>query len=313
MNTRSILLGCTVLFGGIFGGLAPVLAAPPAAPPAASPPADTPAVTVVREFLADRAAGKYDAAYALLSASSQQSISKTQFTAGDPSPFGNDHTQPATLMGVGSLFVDTHNTSGYTFTVVGPDIADPGVALVQAGRAGMPAVALRLLTVTDPLTHAPRLDVFGSLERTAPNAFASARAAAQEVASQSNLKQIALGIIQYAQDHDKRLPDAANWVDEIMPYFKTEAIFHDPSAPAGEHWSYAYNRALSHQPLAALDSPVQTVLLFESNLGVKNASDTGQSVPVPGRHRGGIDFAQADGHVRWVPDGTKLSYRLDGK
>ncbi len=314
MNTRSYFVTCAL--AGLSLALLPAFAGAdpsPAASPSAPAVADTPAVAVVRQFFADRSAGRYDAAYALLSASSQQSIPKTQFAAGDPSPFGNDHTLPPTLLGIGNLFVDTHNTSGDTFTVIDPDPADPAVVLVRASRAAAPAVTLHLLTVTDPVSHAPRLDIIGSLERTAPKEFVSARESAREAASQSNLRQLALGITQYTQDHDERMPDADKWVDEIMPYVKSEAIFYDPSAPAGEKWSYAYNRTLSHQSLAALEDPAQTAMLFESTAGVKNASDTGQSVPRPGRHLGGTDYAQADGHVKWLPDGTKLSYRLDGK
>lgn len=314
MNTRTLLLACTAAALTLAGLPAPVSADPLlSVPAAASPTSDTPAVAAVKLFLAARSAGHYDAAYALLSARSQQNIPKAQFAAGDPSPFGNDHSQPATLLGVGNLFVDTHNTSGYTFVVTGPDPADPTVVLVQASRASMPTVTLRLLTVTDPFAHVPCLDVVGSLERTDPKNFASARQRAERDTSMSNLKQLALGIIQYVQGHDERMPDADKWVDEILPYVKMEAIFHDPVAPAGEKWSYAYNRTLSHQSLAQFDTPAQTVMLFESSKGVKNASDTGQSVPVPGRHLGGTDYAQADGHVKWERDGAKLSYRLDGK
>ena len=314
MNTQTSLLACAL------AGLLPVLlpasvyAAPlPAASPPASAAADTPAVAVVRQFLAARSAGRYDAAYALLSASSQQIIPKAQFAAGNASPFGSDRAMPLILLGIGNLFVDTYNIKGYMFTVIGPDPAKPAVVLVRADRAAVPAMTLRLLTVTDPAAHAPRLDMIGSLERTAPKEFASARERAKRDISVSNLKQLALGIIQYTQDHDEIMPDADKWCDEILPYVKTEAIFRDPSAPAGEKWSYAYNRALSHVSLYQIVAPAQAVMLFESTAGVKNASDTGQSVPVPGRHLGGTDYAQADGHVKWERDGTKLSYRLDGK
>ncbi len=54
-------------------------------------------------------------------------------------------------------------------------------------------------------------------------------------------------------------------------------------------------------------------LLFESTAGVKNAADTGDSVPMPGRHNGGTDYALADGHVKWEADGAKPSFLLTGK
>ena len=305
------------LFNAALAGLslvAPGFAAPPSAP---VPKADTPAVAVVREFLADRAAGKYTAAYALLSANSQQTTSLMSIERGDPTAAHDFQGWPAPALGLLVFFFDTHNTLNYTFTVIGPDPLDPNSVLVRAmspaGAAAGSAATLRLLTVFDPVTHTVRLEVLGAVQRAAPEAFAAEREKAQEVTSQSNLKQLALGVIQYTQDHDERMPDADQWVDEIMPYVKTEAVFHDPAASAGKKWSYAYNQALSGIKFGEVDYPAHTVLLFESTTGLKNASDTGQSVPVPGRHLGGTDYALADGHVKWERDGTKLSYRLDGK
>jgi prepilin-type processing-associated H-X9-DG protein len=291
----------------------------PAQVPAPTPPAvvtvaaATPAVAVVRAFLADRAAGKFAAAYALLSVGLPKFMSAEQFAVGASMPVSASRQMPAQAFGMYALFADTHSTLGYTFTLVGPDPADPNSVLVRAqprsGAVGVPAATLRLVTTADPTAHARRVDIYGSLERTAPEEFAKA----QRASSQSNMKQIALGIIQYTQDNDEHLPDADKWVDEIMPYVKSEAIFRDPSAPAGEKWSYAFNRTLSRAPVAQLDSPASTVMLFESSKGTKNASDTGESVPNPGRHSGGTDYALADGHVKWLADGTKLSYTLSGK
>ena len=316
MNTRTSLLACMVAVLALAGLPAPVLADPPAA---TSPAADTPAVTVVKQFLADRAAGKYDAMYALLSADTRQTNSLQSFEQGDPTAAHDFRDWPAPAFGLLVLFLDTHNTLSYTFTVAGPDPADPSAVLVRATPPApstpvvVSPITLRLLTVADPAVHAPRLDFLGAVQRAAPERFTKERDNARQVVSLSNLKQLALGIIQYTQDHDEKMPDAAIWVDEIMPYVKAEELFHDPSAPAGEKWSYAYNLALSHKSLAQFDAPAQTVMLFESTKGVKNASDTGQSVPVPGRHKGGTDYALADGHAKWFPDGTKLSFKLSDK
>ncbi|BCM89911.1 hypothetical protein IAD21_01761 [Abditibacteriota bacterium] len=79
--------------------------------------------------------------------------------------------------------------------------------------------------------------------------FARARENARRASCQSNLKQIGLGLIQYAQDYDEYLPFpmvGANarsggndvysgyvWQDEIFPYVKSEQIFNCPSARFG--------------------------------------------------------------------------------
>ncbi len=75
--------------------------------------------------------------------------------------------------------------------------------------------------------------------------FARARENARRASCQSNLKQIGLGLTQYSQDYDERMPrswfgidkDASGlgrykWMDAIYPYVKSEQIFNCPSDTA---------------------------------------------------------------------------------
>jgi len=75
--------------------------------------------------------------------------------------------------------------------------------------------------------------------------FARARENARRASCQSNLKQIALGVAQYTQDYDEKLPvvemyPVANrvatnysvWADALDPYLKSTQIFYCPSNPA---------------------------------------------------------------------------------
>ena len=80
-------------------------------------------------------------------------------------------------------------------------------------------------------------------------AFARARENARRASCQSNLKQLGLGILQYAQDYDEKYPygppqyDWANqpsgggpthnvtWANRIYPYVKSAQIFACPSNP----------------------------------------------------------------------------------
>src|SRR6478609_7479917 len=72
--------------------------------------------------------------------------------------------------------------------------------------------------------------------------FARARENARRSSCQSNLKQIGLGVMQYAQDYDEILPrsrlyktDTAwiPWQSGIQPYVKSAQIFRCPSNVAG--------------------------------------------------------------------------------
>lgn len=83
--------------------------------------------------------------------------------------------------------------------------------------------------------------------------FARARENARRASCQSNLKQIGLGIMQYTQDYDERMPAlVANtnpwygWVQLTQPYIKSYQLFQCPSeSTAGSKdivqvWANAY-------------------------------------------------------------------------
>ena len=63
--------------------------------------------------------------------------------------------------------------------------------------------------------------------------FAKAREKARQSSCQSNLKQISLGSIQYAQDYDEVLIRSATgpirWGDGVQPYMKSEQLLNCPS------------------------------------------------------------------------------------
>jgi len=71
--------------------------------------------------------------------------------------------------------------------------------------------------------------------------FARARENARRSSCQSNLKQIGLGIIQYVQDYDEKLPSigtgnptnsagtGGSWAQRIYPYIKSSQLFACPS------------------------------------------------------------------------------------
>src|SRR5687768_10619635 len=76
--------------------------------------------------------------------------------------------------------------------------------------------------------------------------FARARENARRSSCQSNLKQQALGVIQYTQDYDEKYPQAywymndasggggyVQWSRMIAPYVKSDQLFVCPSDPSG--------------------------------------------------------------------------------
>jgi prepilin-type processing-associated H-X9-DG protein len=319
MNTRRSFLvgfgaGLILVMGGAFAQMGKAAVSPPDA---------------VRTYLAARARRDLAGQYALFSTTTQSQIPFAQFDtafASDKAPLSHaaeDGMSPL-LTCVSVFFIDAHGLSGYQFTVVGPDPADPQVVLVHAQP---PRVSLNkaflLKIVTSDTGSGPQLQMEPSYQRTSAHDAAEMEEHAKGLASISNLRQIGLAMILYAEAHDDYLPPARTWADALLllPYWKspTDSNFHpielfrDPSAPAGQPWNYAFNRNLAGVRLSDIKDPAATVMLFESTSGVKNATDTGQSLPHPGRHSGGSYYVFADGRAKWFADGTKLSFQTEGK
>jgi len=120
--------------------------------------------------------------------------------------------------------------------------------------------------------------------------FARARENARRSACQSNMKQIGLGFLQYAQDYDESFPYGnnisgakAHWVEPIMPYVKSQQLFVCPSDSTTPDMSggvvtngvlsYAANRnvvfnyndsnKISGGKLATFNATARTVLAME--------------------------------------------------
>lgn len=135
--------------------------------------------------------------------------------------------------------------------------------------------------------------------------FAQARDKARQTSCASNLKQLALGMIQYNQDYDEAYPIGrsdfyycAGWAHPVMPYLKSTGVFRCPNDPTtykpapGVEWqavSYIINDAMigdgnrdssgNGQPayLAKLNAPASTVLFCEAYgvaMDLNNAADT---------------------------------------
>jgi prepilin-type processing-associated H-X9-DG protein len=130
-----------------------------------------------------------------------------------------------------------------------------------------------------------------------PKALALMRAQATQTACSSNVKQVLLALHQYAQDHGGKLPEGATWTDGAQPYLRNAEVFRCPARPEAA-CGYALNARLAGKDLKDVNNPGETVLLFESTAGVRNAADEGTSLA--SRHEGGVLVGYADGHVQWL-------------
>ena len=176
--------------------------------------------------------------------------------------------------------------------------------------------------------------------------FAKAREKARQSSCSSNIKQIALSVMQYVQDYDEsfpishRAPDGdgyqRRWVETIQAYCKNIQMFKCPSdgavvsqwttVPVAERvpTSYMQNYQLSQKALAVVDKPASTVYGCEGGAAQTTAgliipivSHEGCWIlddPINGRNDwnwGGVNPRHAEmGNVAFV-DGHVKSMKFD--
>jgi len=163
--------------------------------------------------------------------------------------------------------------------------------------------------------------------------FARARENARKSTCQSNIKQLALGVLQYAQDYDERLPrhcyqpasGSYTWVNAVQPYVKNMDVARCPSNATAKSeargcWGYGYNLSslsdgtrvgCSARPLVEIEKPAGLLVICEAGDGTggttwigyanreTNTADPSYLHPT-GRHMDGSNVGFADGHVKWM-------------
>ena len=153
--------------------------------------------------------------------------------------------------------------------------------------------------------------------------FARAREKARQTSCLSNLKQIGLGVMMYAQDYDECLPGyiypatsvpRLYWYQMIAPYVKNDQVFICPSARTTTPTGYGHNyRFISYgmldptnavgDPITSLGSivyPAETIIIADARqYYVRGPGTTTTSYWPHARHNSGANFGLADGHAKW--------------
>ncbi len=167
--------------------------------------------------------------------------------------------------------------------------------------------------------------------------FAKAREKARQSSCQSNVKQMSLGVLQYAQDYDERLPSAdcaglgsgQNWHIVIEPYMKNDqtmvcpsesapltitaggATCSSPNPPVAafvrtHRLTYAYTLGQRLVALGTLQAPAEIWMLCDASYPWAYAgpdSVAGYATYIPNsryRHNDGLNATFMDGHAKWM-------------
>ena len=164
--------------------------------------------------------------------------------------------------------------------------------------------------------------------------FAKAREKARQTSCLSNVKQIMLAILQYAQDYDETLipgalvmaaPSGGNeWFEVLSPYMKNTQLIVCPSKKSyylGYGWNYQEfgyyygNHGTGWATtLGEIDRPAETILIGDNaddNHGARYLYKRSSSY-LPARHNGGGNMGLCDGHAKWYSRETLLKSRAEG-
>jgi hypothetical protein len=172
---------------------------------------------------------------------------------------------------------------GQTFPGPVPYGPTAGYQQQQPVKKGLPAIAI--VGIVAGVGCLPVIVIAGILFPV----FSQAREKAREMSSMSNLRQIALGTVMFAQDHDQKLPPMDSmdkFKSSVGPYLQSQKgsdLFTEP----GANVPYQLNGDVSNKSMASLSDPAKTVIIEES----APHSD------------GKIAVAYADGEVRLVMPG----------
>ncbi len=162
--------------------------------------------------------------------------------------------------------------------------------------------------------------------------FARAREKARQTSCLSNVKQMGLAAVMYAQDYDETtVPGYIAWdggytlwygLDgNLAPYTNNQQVFHCPSSRGKAYTSrggtdYGINYRIcagtDHwgTPLAEIEYPAETVLIADADW-TRSTTDyhtsncwrinntRHPSYFIPARHNEGANIAFVDGHAKW--------------
>ena len=169
--------------------------------------------------------------------------------------------------------------------------------------------------------------------------FARAREKARQTSCLSNVKELGLGFLMYAQDYDERLLPMSNsggrWYVLIQPYIKNTQILKCPSSQVAISYGVSYRNLCEDSgaggrgcSLAHIDYPSEALMLGDTERYNGNqmywyyslkmyaipqsSSYPNNGIPTPGRHNGGNNVCFCDGHAKWISTSDMRSRSWSG-
>ena len=158
--------------------------------------------------------------------------------------------------------------------------------------------------------------------------FAKAREKARTNSCLNNLRQLALAMMMYVQDHDESFPTAKEWNGELArQYGLTGKVWDCPTsskkcAATSPDYFFVAGCLLSEVALGDVTNPSDAPMLADFNGGEdrtqayvvpKSAMTDSESAAsyVDTRHNAGANLVYVDGHVGWLPKAAIIAGLFD--
>jgi prepilin-type processing-associated H-X9-DG protein len=160
-------------------------------------------------------------------------------------------------------------------------------------------IDLAKMEVAGSVSYRPTPQMAGGLPQALMPMMQGARENVQLAACTSNMKQLVLAAMMYAQDWDGTFP-SENWAEELKPYVQNTAIYACP-ATEGKAVGFALNEMLAAAKLNEVKDPAEIPLFFEADLPDDVAFGGADAVMAEPRHNGMIVVGFVDGHAKAMP------------
>lgn len=125
----------------------------------------------------------------------------------------------------------------------------------------------------------------------------------------ANVLNLALAMQMYLVDNDDQFPTTERWVEELMPYFRSEEGLKCPEEESKARCSYGMNEAVSGRSQEEIRDHSHVVVVYETAHPGENPVGGAEDVVRPARHPGGNWYGLADGHVAVREEGPSFEVR----
>ncbi len=131
--------------------------------------------------------------------------------------------------------------------------------------------------------------------------FICARVKARDITCEENLQALGRALTTYSSDWDNTFPPASKWYDAAQTHMQSDMKGQIIRCPASRYqFTYALNAAVGGTSENKVNTPAETVMIFECDATGPNACGNKDCITPERRHYGRLNFTYMDGHANSI-------------